>query len=107
MEKTMRIIITILLLGLLAIPANAAPLVSAAQDGKVVTLTDEPCVLQAVVNLPYRVTWAEKGVITEGCYRVMGGQIVLGYFADRTVVALPLAMFRQASEVSAPKRTRA
>ena len=104
----MRIIITILLLGLLAfMPANAAPLVSASQDGKVVTLTDEPCTLPAVANLPYRVTWTEKGVITEGCYGIMGGQIVLGYFADRTVVALPLAMFRQVSEVSAPKRTAA
>lgn len=76
----------------------AAPIAEAvAGDGSVkVILTDEPCALSAIVNLGKRVTWAERGGVIEGCYGI-GNGLVLCYFADRTVVAIPSSVFNRVS----------
>ena len=41
--------------------AEAAVIAVAQKDGVIVSLTDEPCRLEAVKNLPGRALWAEKG----------------------------------------------
>jgi hypothetical protein len=74
--------------------ANADPIYRATADGIVITLTNEDCKLPAVSNLKKRATWTEKGKTFEGCW---GGHpafpIVMGYFADKTVVVLPVEAF--------------
>ena len=75
--------------------SNAAALYVADVEGVKISLTDEPCKLtMAVENLKYRATWTEKGKTFEGCY---GGHpflpIVMAYFSDKTVVALPVEIF--------------
>lgn len=80
--------------------AFADPMFQAEADGAKVVLTDEPCKLQAVANLKYRATWSEKGKTYEGCFGPrpdMG--VVMAYFEDRTVVALPIQMFVKVSTI--------
>ena len=76
--------------------AHAGPVYQADVEGVKIVLTDEPCNLPAVSNLQRRATWTEKGKTTEGCF---GGHpqfpIVLMYFADKTVVVVPVQMFTQ------------
>ena len=64
----------------------------------VVTLTDEPCALPAVVNLPGRSVWVEKGETIEGCWG-QRGDTILFYFADLTVLDLPARAFRRAAGI--------
>lgn len=71
----------------------AAPIFEAADGTVVVTLTNEPCRLKAVDNLPLRATWREDGKTHEGCFGAVGG-IVLSYWADLTVTALPSSVFK-------------
>jgi hypothetical protein len=87
-----------LLLVLLMGPTHAAPVATATQDGVNVTLTDEKCAQSAVTNLPLRATWTEAGKSLDGCYTVQGGLAVL-YFEDRTVVVVPVSMFKRATPV--------
>jgi hypothetical protein len=74
--------------------AYADPIYRASEGPVSITLTDEACRLPAVGNLQKRAVWREHGKDTEGCY---GGHpsfpIVLAYFADRSVVALPVQIF--------------
>lgn len=81
-----------------AFPVRAAPLAVAVDESVTVTLHDEPCALPAVSNLPHRATWVEKGATHEGCWG-SNGQIVMAYFADRSVVAIPLRSFQKAQGV--------
>lgn len=73
---------------------HAAPIYQAEQGGVRVVLTDEDCKLPQVSNLTKRATWTEDGKTFEGCY---GGHpmfpIVMAYFSDKSVVALPVEMF--------------
>ena len=77
---------------------QAAPVATAGDDSVVVTLTDEPCALPAVANLKLRATWTEKGVTHEGCFAVSQG-LAMFYFADRTVVAIPVQAFTRVTGV--------
>ena len=81
-----------------ATKALSAPLYRAEVEGIVITLYDEDCKLPAVSNLKKRATWTEKGKTFEGCV----GQhpqfpIIMAYFADKTVVVLPLDIFMPVS----------
>lgn len=77
--------------------APAAPVAEVAQNGVAVRLFREPCTLAgAVSNLPYRATWEQGGRTFEGCYTVQHGTVVVAYFDDRSVVAIPLSLFRAA-----------
>ena len=78
-----------------AYSASAAP-VAVGGDGDIkVTLTDEKCRLPAVVNLPYRVTWDEKGKTVEGCYGPTQFRgLLMFYFADKTAMPMPMSAFQ-------------
>lgn len=80
----MRIFVMLALL--FVVPTHAAPIAKAGDDNVVVTLTDEPCALPAVSN------------IHEGCYAV-GRGLAMFYFADRTVVAIPVQAFQRVTGV--------
>lgn len=76
--------------------ANALPIAqTVTQDGQKIVLTDEECRLDAVKNLKHRATWTENGKVYEGCYWVHPAGVVLGYFADKTVVMIPVQTFTQ------------
>ena len=74
------------------IPSRAhAKAIAGVEAGNVsIVLTDEPCALAAVTNLPYRSTWTENGKTVEGCYGVHPAGVVLSYWADRTVSVMPV-----------------
>ena len=59
-----------------------------------VVLYDEACALEAVTNLPSRATWTEKGKVFEGCWAA-NSNLILAYFDDRTVIAVPLRVFQK------------
>ena len=88
----------VLILWLLCGGAFAEPIAVVSQGALVLTLTDEPCALPAIANLPHRAIWVEKGETIEGCWR-WRGETVLFYFADRTVMDLPVLVFRRAEGV--------
>lgn len=93
----MRILVFLLFLFIVQ-PTHADVRYIAKVDDVTVTLYDSPCKLGAVENLKRRATWTDKTGTTEGCW---GGLqpvgIVLLYFADKTVTALPAQMFERAS----------
>ena len=77
---------------------GAAPMAqTVTEDGAKIVLTDEDCKLEAVKNLKHRATWTEKGKVYEGCYGVHPAGVMLGYFADKTVVLIPLQVFTKVS----------
>lgn len=101
-----RIVWTILLLALLAVvmlvaKCQAAPLfVATTETGTVVTLTDEPCTIPVVKNLPLRATWSDRSGTFEGCYgSSYGGRLVLMYFDDLHVMGLTSDVFRRAEGI--------
>jgi hypothetical protein len=64
-----------------------------------IILTDEPCELKVVSNLPLKATWTQDGKVFTGCWGVMG-QIVMGYFVeDRSIAAIPVQVFQKLQEV--------
>lgn len=94
MVRLPRFVFWIALLFCLPTLAFSAPQYAAEADGARIVLHDEPCALKGVSNLRYRATWAEKGKVFEGCWgpRPQEG-LVLGFFEDLTVVAIPIQMF--------------
>lgn len=73
---------------------HADPLFSTTSDGVNITLTDEPCAVAAITNLPYRATWTEKGKAFEGCWAPHRElQVVIAYFDDKTVALIPVQAF--------------
>lgn len=70
----------------------AAPVAVGVHEGIRVVLTDEPCALVAVSNLPRRATWEEGGKTHEGCWGAMQG-VVAAYFTDRSVAVMPVELF--------------
>ena len=80
--------------------STAAPLYRATGGGVQIVLTDEPCVLKAVSNLQKRATWTQNGVTQEGCWGVSEAVgMVMAYWSDRTVTALPPQIFTKVQEV--------
>lgn len=85
------------LLGLLlvwAVSVTAEPTHKASGNGVEIVIHSEPCAMKSIVsNLPQRATWQEGTKIYEGCggFHPMG--VALFYFADKTVVPLPLSFF--------------
>ncbi|SRR5229473_278741 len=78
----------------------ADPLFSATAEGATITLTDEPCTLKAIGNLPYRATWVEKDKTYEGCWGARPDiGFVLAYFDDLSVALIPMQAFRKVSRV--------
>jgi hypothetical protein len=73
--------------------ANAEPSYEASGDGVRVVVYSEKCSLPEVMNLAQRATWTEKGKTTEGCAGVHPMGVVLFWFSDRTVVAIPTSQF--------------
>lgn len=94
------LILAVLVLAIIFLVHNvkAAPVAEAGGDGVIVQLTDELCTLSAVTNLKGRATWTERGVVTEGCWANANG-LVMFYFADRTVVAIPAQAFQRVTGV--------
>lgn len=80
-----------------ALPNAVAPIaspVAVARSGEVViSLSEEPCALGPVANLPWRAVWEERGQRHAGCWAVQHGRAVVTYWSDRTVVVLPIEIF--------------
>lgn len=80
-------------------PLHAKRIAKATQGGVVITLTDEPCTLTVVSNLPYKILWEEKGKTFTGCFTVNQG-IVVAYFSDdKTVAIMPGQVFAAVTEL--------
>lgn len=88
----MKYVLLVLLL-LLSGPAKAAAVATASQGDVTITLYDDKCALPAVSNLPFRATWRDATGLHDGCFDVANG-LVLAYFADKTVVAIPARVFK-------------
>lgn len=73
--------------------AIGAPIFEASHDGVRIVVYDEPCKLPAVANLPRRATWAEKGKTFEGCAGISPIGVVMFFFDDKTVAAVPVQAF--------------
>lgn len=86
--------LALLALLLVASKGHSAPFAVAEGEGVRVTLTNEPCALQAVANMPFRATWEEGGKTVQGCFNAAAG-IVSTYWDDRTVVVLPVSEFKR------------
>lgn len=81
---------------LYAAKVSADPLFSATAEGATITLTDEPCKVPAIGNLPFRAVWVEKDKTYEGCFGVRQDLgVVLAYFDDRSVALIPIQLFRK------------
>lgn len=74
--------------------ARAEAIASASQGTVTVTLTNEPCKLDAVKNLPYRAEWRDGAKVFQGCFNVWPGGYILAYFDDRTAALIPVQEFR-------------
>lgn len=81
---------------LYAAKVSAEPLFSATAEGATITLTNEPCNVPAISNLPFRAVWVEKDKTYEGCFGVRQDiGLVLAYFDDKTVALIPMQVFRK------------
>lgn len=92
----MKAALLVLLLAGCAAAAHATSLVEAQAGDVRIILTDEPCALPAITNLPLRATWTENGKVSQGCFAVRpeAGVVVL-YFDDKTAVAIPIDLFKR------------
>lgn len=88
----------IALLLLLPFAVFAKPIAVASAENINVILTDEPCKLIAVTNLTKRATWTEAGKVTEGCWAAHPSGLVLFYFSDLTVTAIPAEPFQKVTQ---------
>ena len=78
-----------------ATKAHAVPIYEAiSEDGVKIVLHDDLCRLDAVTNLKSRVTWHEKGKVSEGCYGQHPSGVLIAYFDDKTVALFPMNAFR-------------
>lgn len=73
--------------------AFGAPVAQARVQEVTITLFDDPCVLPAVSNLKQRATWTEAGKVYQGCWGSHALGIIMVYFDDRTIGALPVQAF--------------
>ena len=72
---------------------HAGPIAIAKAGAVTITLYDEPCALPAVANLKQRATWAEPGKTYNGCWGASELGVVMLYFEDLTVAAVPMQVF--------------
>lgn len=105
------ILVIALLLSLALVErASARVLLVTATGTHRIALTDEPCALKAVSNLPYRATWRDGATNYEGCYHLFAVVVqragqpevqrwIASYFDDRTVAVIPLEVFSVPQEV--------
>ena len=71
--------------------ANADPRFQVVADGARIVLHDDKCAVGAVVNLPYKATWEEKGKVFQGCWGARpDAGVVMFYFDDKTVGIIPM-----------------
>jgi hypothetical protein len=91
-------IVFFIVLGL-SLEARGANLFAIELEDTVINITDDPCSVKAVNNLPQRAYRTEGGKIIEGC----AGMNVFGYisiyFEDGSVLALPNALLKQLKSV--------
>lgn len=94
------IVLGFVLLVLIPQPAHAKPVAAAQGEGVSVVLTDEPCALSAVTNLPYAATWTEKGKTIKGCWGAHPQfPIVIAYWADKTVSVVHVSALHDVTEI--------
>lgn len=80
--------------------ALSAPMFAFEGQGVRIVLTDDKCEMSEVTNLPYRVTWTEKGKTTDGCWGIaFDRERVNILFADKTVVSFPPQAFTKVTGV--------
>ena len=92
------LVVTLLALTTSTVKAEAVAVANA--PGIVVTVFNEPCALQQVVNLPLRATWTQNGKTIEGCFGSFSEAAAIGvFFDDGTVVVLPMAAFQRVTEL--------
>lgn len=60
-----------------------------------VTVYSEKCALQEVTNLPLRAVWTEGAKVIEGCFGMSPFGLIVFYFTDKTVFAMPPDMFKK------------
>ena len=78
----------------------AQPLYSADAQGIHIVLTDEPCQLKTIANLPYRVIWTQDGKTYEGCFGARQDyEAVVAYFSDFSVALIPFNAFKKLTPV--------
>lgn len=76
--------------------SRAQPVFEARTEAVRIVLYDEPCTLPEVTNLKLRAVWTENGKDFEGCWSAMAPLgVVMGYFADKTVAAIPMSAFQR------------
>lgn len=88
-----------LLLFFVSFSAFATPIGIATKDQVSVILTNEPCRLKEVKNLPYRAIWREPNGEVEGCFSVFPGPSVGVYFEDKTVAVIPAMEFKKVTGI--------
>jgi hypothetical protein len=84
-------VICLIVLAGIATNAYADPRFQVVADGARIVLHDDKCAVGAVVNLPYKATWEEKGKVFQGCWGARpDAGIVMFYFDDKTVGIIPM-----------------
>jgi hypothetical protein len=91
-------LLAVLMIALTTI-AQGAPIAQLKAEGITLLITDEPCQLKAVGNLPYRATWTEKGKTFEGCAGGHPMGIVMFYWDDKSVSVAPVQAFTKVSAI--------
>lgn len=79
--------------------ARAGPLYQASEGSVRVTLYSEECTLPAIMNLPYRAEWVENDKAVQGCWALHPAGVIVGYFADRTVVIFAASAFQKVRSI--------
>lgn len=74
--------------------AYAKPIAQVTHGEVTIVLHDDQCKSDAVSNLPYRITWTEKGKTFEGCFTVNQGIVVAYFMGDKTVALMPGQVFQ-------------
>jgi len=96
------LLILLLFVVLFAGHAKAAPVMQAAAGDVAIVLHDEPCAIDAVGGEKYfRAQWIASTGAVEGCWGLVPVtpqlRVVVFYFADRTIAAVPASMFTRVS----------
>ena len=90
--------VLVILMVVMVTKAFAGPIAEGAGDNDAkITLYNDPCKLKEVSNLELRATWQEKGKVFEGCFGIHPYGVVLAYFSDKTVVIMPVDIFKAVS----------
>lgn len=80
------------------VTARAEAVARAAMGEVTVTLHKEDCKGFPIENLKSRAVWREKGKDVEGCWGASPIGVVMFYFADRTVAAIPVQAFQRVTD---------